>query len=61
MYELTIGLFKKLVDLSRVIFSFLFFEIDILDLKISIWAILGGVSFSVLFIAWLVKKLVPVA
>lgn len=61
MYELTIGLFKKLVDLSRVIFSFLFFEIDILDLKISIWAILGGVSFSVLFIAWLIKKLVPVA
>lgn len=61
MYDLIIGLFLKLVELSQTFFSFLFFEIDILGLKISLWAILGGVSFSVLFIAWLIKKLVPAA
>lgn len=61
MYDLTIGLFIKIVDFAKVVYQFIFFEIDIIGLKISIWQILGGASFSILFIAWLIKKLVPVA
>lgn len=59
--EILLDMFYSIIDLSKTIFDFIFTEIEILDLKISLWQILAGASFAILFIAWLVKKLVPVA
>ena len=59
--QINLDMFYSLLELSQTIFNFLFTEIKILDLNITLWQILAGASFSVFFIAWLVKKLVPVA
>lgn len=61
-YELTFGLFQKLCDLTEALSTFLFTEIEIPGiLTISMWELIGGVGISILLIAWLIKKLVPVA
>lgn len=59
--QIFLDMFYSLIELSQIIFDFLFTEIEILDLKISLWQVLAGAGFAVFFIAWLVKKLVPVA
>lgn len=59
--QIFLDMFYSLIELSQTIFNFIFTEIEILDLKISLWQILAGASFAVFFIAWLIKKLVPVA
>lgn len=59
MYELTFGLFKKLVSLCDVLFNFLFTEINIGGVNISMWQLIGGASFVLFITMWLVKKLVP--
>lgn len=60
-FELIFGFFLKLIDLSSQLFDFLFYEISVLDLKISMWQILGGTAIIVLLVAWFIKKVVPVA
>lgn len=60
-YELTFGLFDKLMELCDILYNFLFQEIIIGDWHISMWALIGGVSFTIFIVAWFVKKLVPVA
>lgn len=59
LYELTIGLFIKLCELTEILIDFLFTQIKILGLSISIWQLLGGVGITTLLISWLVKKVVP--
>ena len=59
LYELTIGLFVKLCELTEILIDFLFTEIKILNLTISIWQLLSGVGITTLLIAWLIKKVVP--
>lgn len=59
LYELTIGLFIKLCELTEILIDFLFTQINILGLTISIWQLLGGVGITTLLIAWLIKKVVP--
>lgn len=59
LYELTFGLFIKLCELTEILIDFLFTQINILGLKISIWQLLGGVGITTLLLAWLVKKVVP--
>lgn len=59
LYELTVGLFVKLCELTEILIDFLFTQINILGLKISIWQLLGGVGITTLLLAWLVKKVVP--
>ena len=62
LYELTIGLFVKLCEFTEALIIFLFTEIEIPGIiTISMWQLIGGVGISVLLIAWLIKKLVPVA
>lgn len=60
-FELIFGFFLKLIDLSSQLFDFLFYEISVLDLEISMWQILGGTAIIVLLVAWFIKKVVPVA
>lgn len=60
-YELTIGLFFKLMDLINILTNFLFYKFQILDFNISVWEIVGGVAIVALLVAWFVKKIVPVA
>ncbi len=64
MYELTIGFFKKLVSMCDNVWNFLFTEIDLTLLglgKVSLWVLIGGAGLIALLIAWLIKKVVPVA
>lgn len=59
LYELTIGLFIKLSELTEIMITFLFTQIPVLGLTISMWQLLGGVGITTLLIAWLIKKVVP--
>lgn len=61
LYDMTIGLFLKLIDFSTTLFDFLFYEIDVLNVTFSVWQLLGGTALIVLLVAWFVKKVVPVA
>lgn len=61
LYELTIGVFEKLADLANVLYNFLFTRIGIGDWSFSLWQVLGGVLIVTLLIAWLIKKLIPIA
>lgn len=60
LYDMTIGLFLKLIDFSTTLFDFLFYEINVLDVNFSVWQLLGGTALIVMLVAWLVKKVVPV-
>lgn len=70
-YELTIGLFLKLCDMTDIVLDFLFTTIDVginidwigVDFSWSFepWQLIGGTIFLTLLIAWFIKKLVPVA
>lgn len=60
LYDMTIGLFLKLIDFSTTLFDFLFYEIDVLNVTFSVWQLLGGTALIVMLVAWLIKKVVPV-
>jgi hypothetical protein len=59
--NILLDILKKIIALSDVIITFLFQEITVGEWTFSLWQVLGGGLFAVLFIAWLIKKLVPVA
>lgn len=64
MYELTIGFFNKLIEMIEPAYNFLFSDIDLGFLglgKISVWAILGSTAFTAVLVAWVVKKITPLA
>lgn len=59
LFEFTFGFFQKIMEFSQIIIDFLFTEIDILGLSISMWALLGSTTLIVILVAWFVKKIVP--
>lgn len=65
LYELTFGLFYKIMQLSAVLLEFLFTEIitlplgDTGEITITMWQVLGGAGIVLMIIAWLAKKIVP--
>lgn len=65
LYELTFGLFYKIMSLTTVLLEFLFLEIitlpigDTGELTITMWEIIGGAGIVVMLVAWLAKKIVP--
>ena len=59
--NILLDILKKIIELSDTIINFMFQEIQIGDWTLSLWQVLGGGLFAVLFVAWLIKKIVPVA
>lgn len=61
-------LFERLLGLLTTLYELIFYEIPLPltdsngePVVISLWIVLTGSSVIILFIAWLIKKLVPIA
>ena len=52
LYELTFGLFEKLIGFTNVLYKFLFYEVFE---GISLWQIIGGVGLLAILIVQVVK------
>ena len=65
---LVFELFERLLGLISTLYELIFYKITLPltdsngePVVISLWIVLTGSSVIILFIAWLIKKLVPIA
>lgn len=65
---LVFDLFERLLGLLTTLYELIFYEITLPltdsngdPVVISLWIVLTGSSVIILFVAWLIKKLVPIA
>ena len=57
LYQFTIDLIIKIVNLTDVLYESLFWSIKIAGKEFSLWALIGGVGFATLFTIQIVKLL----
>ena len=57
LYQFTIDLIIKIVNLTDILYESLFWSIRVNNTEISLWALLGGVGFATLFTIQIVKLL----
>ena len=57
LYQFTIDLITKIVNLTDILYNSLFWTINIFGKQFSLWALIGGVGFATLFIIQIVKLL----
>ena len=57
LYQFTIDLMIKLVNLTDILYESLFWSIRVNNMEISLWALIGGVGFATLFTIQIVKLL----
>ena len=57
LYQFTIDLMIKIVNLTDILYESLFWSIKVNDMEISLWALIGGVGFATLFTIQIVKLL----
>ena len=57
LYQFTIDLMLKLVNLTDILYESLFWSIKVNNMEISLWALIGGVGFATLFTIQIVKLL----
>ena len=57
LYQFTIDLMLKLVNLTDILYESLFWSIRVNNMEISLWALIGGVGFATLFTIQIVKLL----
>ena len=57
LYQFTIDLMLKLVNLTDILYESLFWSIRVNNMEISLWALIGGVGFATLFTIQIVKVL----
>lgn len=57
LYQFTIDLMIKLVNLTDILYESLFWSIKVNNMEISLWALIGGVGFATLFTIQIVKLL----
>ena len=57
LYQFTIDLMIKIVNLTDILYESLFWSIRINNMEISLWALIGGVGFATLFTIQIVKLL----
>lgn len=57
LYQFTIDLMLKIVNLTDILYESLFWSIKVNNMEISLWALIGGVGFATLFMIQLVKLL----
>ena len=57
LYQFTIDLMLKIVNLTDILYESLFWSIRVNNMEISLWALIGGVGFATLFTIQIVKLL----
>lgn len=57
LYQFTIDLMLKIVNLTDILYESLFWSIRVNNMEISLWALIGGVGFATLFTVQIVKLL----
>lgn len=57
LYQFTIDLMMKIVNLTDILYESLFWSIKVNNMEISLWALIGGVGFATLFTIQIVKLL----
>lgn len=57
LYQFTIDLILKIVNLTDILYESLFWSIRVNNMEISLWALIGGVGFATLFTVQIVKLL----
>ena len=57
LYQFTIDLMLKIVNLTDILYESLFWSIRVNNMEISLWALIGGVGFATLFFIQIVKLL----
>ena len=57
LYQFTIDLMLKIVNLTDILYESLFWSIKVNNMEISLWALIGGVGFATLFMIQIVKLL----
>ena len=57
LYQFTIDLIIKIVNLTDILYESLFWSIKVNNMEISLWALIGGVGFATLFTIQIVKLL----
>lgn len=57
LYQFTIDLILKIVNLTDILYESLFWSIRVNNMEISLWALIGGVGFATLFTIQIVKLL----
>ena len=57
LYQFTIDLIIKIVNLTDILYESLFWSIRVNNMEISLWALIGGVGFATLFTIQIVKLL----
>ena len=51
--------FQKMIDMGKVLYDFIFMEMEVLGFTVSVWQILGGVGLTGVLIFVVVKALNP--
>ena len=57
LYQFTIDLMIKIVNLTDILYESLFWSIKVNNMEISLWPLIGGVGFATLFTIQIVKLL----
>ena len=57
LYQFTIDLMIKIVNLTDILYESLFWSIKVNNMEISLWVLIGGVGFATLFTIQIVKLL----
>ena len=57
IYQFTFELIQKIVNLTDILYESLFWSIRVNNTEISLWALIGGIGFSSLFLIQIVKLL----
>ena len=57
LYQFTIDLMIKIVNLTDILYESLFWSIKINNMEISLWGLIGGIGFASLFLIQIVKVL----
>ena len=57
LYQFTIDLMLKIVNLTDILYESLFWSIRVNNMEISLWALIGGVGLATLFTIQIVKLL----
>ena len=57
LYQFTVDLMLKIVNLTDILYESLFWSIKVNNMEISLWALIGGVGFATLFTVQIVKLL----
>ena len=51
--------YQRIASFVNALYNFMFYEFSILDYSLSLWAFVGGVGFTGIIVASIIKKVAP--